>query len=415
MGAAVAVFVVWCLLPEIVGHVLGVGAVRRGPPGPRVALTFDDGPDPQVTPQVLDLLAQSGARATFCVVGQRLAQQPDLARRLLAEGHELAAHSWSHRHPWTIGPLAAVREVTRSAAAVRDVTSGQLRWYRPPKGMFNLATAPTVVAAGLQMLLWSGTVGDWDPGATPDAVTRRALRALSPGAILDFHDGGPGAAAGLCLLALPTVLATIRQRGWEAVTVSELCGTSSRPPGRDWLLRLWQVWENLFSRLAKTREISPGSLFRIALCHHQGPPVTLADGSQVRRGDRLVEVHVRNELVLEHRGEPGNRAIIRLGRQARQSLVDLAQLLDTDPELADVKAAWARTLMAPGARWVGFEARPVPRGLSTWWFETYERWLWWLYNPRGHTPTHRRLMEVWLARSQLAGLATAARRTERIG
>src|SRR5690606_11477594 len=106
----------------------------RKPDDTRLFLTLDDGPDPRWTPAILDLLAAHGARATFFVVGQAARQAPALTRRILAEGHRLGNHSYSHRHPWKMLPRAARSEVRDGAAAIADITGQAPVDFRPPHG-----------------------------------------------------------------------------------------------------------------------------------------------------------------------------------------------------------------------------------------------------------------------------------------
>jgi peptidoglycan-N-acetylglucosamine deacetylase len=181
----------------------------------RVALTFDDGPDPRHTPRMLDRLAEEGVRATFFLIGREARRHPPLVRRIVEEGHELGMHGWSHRHPWLLSPEGLRNEMARGTAALVDITGRRPRWYRPPFGRMRPALAPLVRAYGQEVVLWSRSARDWGPWGTPGQIRRRLLRA-APGDIVLMHDGRnrinrPGAT----LQALDEVLEGWRRRGFR--------------------------------------------------------------------------------------------------------------------------------------------------------------------------------------------------------
>src|SRR5260370_165151 len=111
---------------------LGVGVIKRGPARPMVALTFDDGPDPEHTPRILEALAAAGAQATFFMIGRQVEAAPQVARDAAAAGHDLGNHTYRHRHLWTLPPRATVAEVDRGAAAIADATGIAPRDFPPP-------------------------------------------------------------------------------------------------------------------------------------------------------------------------------------------------------------------------------------------------------------------------------------------
>jgi peptidoglycan/xylan/chitin deacetylase (PgdA/CDA1 family) len=200
--------------------------VRRGSrSGARVALTFDDGPDPSVTPAVLDALARHGARATFFAIGRSLDAHPQIARRVLAEGHELANHSWHHaRWQSFSGVREQIAEIERGERAIAHVAGdGRKPLYRAP---FGIKSPPFVLAAQtkrLTMVAWS--LHSRDTRLTdPDAIAARVLRKVRPGDIVLMHDGHdlPGRHRSAAAAALPLVLAGLRAKELECVTVSEL-------------------------------------------------------------------------------------------------------------------------------------------------------------------------------------------------
>jgi peptidoglycan/xylan/chitin deacetylase (PgdA/CDA1 family) len=201
--------------------------VWRGPrDGRRLALTFDDGPDPGTTPRVLDLLRARGARATFFLVGERAQRAPDVVRRMAAEGHEVANHSWSHRSPWLCGPRGTDTEVGRAHETLARLAGVAPRHFRPPWGMVNAALFPALRRHGERCVFWSIQPEGRRPAAA-EAQARHVLRRARGGAIVDLHDaeGVPGA-PGRLLAALPPMLDGLGAGGYELVTVGELLGAA---------------------------------------------------------------------------------------------------------------------------------------------------------------------------------------------
>lgn len=210
-----------CVLPAV--------AVCRGPSGGRrVSLTFDDGPDPDATPRVLELLARRGVRATFFLIGERAARHPGVTRAIAAAGHELGNHTWRHRNAWFLSPAATRREIGQGGAILADLVGAPTRLYRPPWGIVNAAALVTARRLGLATVLWSIQHEGLRP-RTPEAQLDRVDRRLHDGAIIDLHDapGLPGAPARLIAM-LPALLDRIEARGYRAVPVGELLAA---PPG----------------------------------------------------------------------------------------------------------------------------------------------------------------------------------------
>lgn len=149
------------------------------------ALTFDDGPHPAYTPRLLDILARHGARATFFVIGERVAAHPELARRAVAEGHALANHTWSHAQLPDVPGAERRRELARCAATI-DPLGGE-RLFRPPRGRQSLASRLDVARSGHAVVTWSAHAEDWRRHDAAWLAGRLAAQ-LRPGAIFLLHD-----------------------------------------------------------------------------------------------------------------------------------------------------------------------------------------------------------------------------------
>lgn len=166
-------------------------AMARLPAAGSVYLTFDDGPDEHWTPRILDLLAQRNVLATFFVVGRFALEQPELVRRIAAQGHEVGNHSWSHRHPWTLSPEAARLEVRDGAAAIADLIGQEPVFFRPPHGRLRRSMLEEMERGGQTLVLWDRSAVDWGPLGRASGISRR-LKAVQDGDIVLMHDGGRG-------------------------------------------------------------------------------------------------------------------------------------------------------------------------------------------------------------------------------
>ena len=192
---------------------------------PRVALTFDDGPDPQVTPSILATLAGSGARATFFTIGRHLEKHRDIAARALREGHEIGNHSWMHSYFQNFyRTRRQSSDVDRSTRLIQELSGSAAEpLYRSPVGLKSPAIARVAHARKLTIVAWSLHSRDTlarDPAATAASVLSRIM----PGDIVLMHDGHEreDAHRGIAAAALPSILRGLRERGLSCVTVSEL-------------------------------------------------------------------------------------------------------------------------------------------------------------------------------------------------
>jgi len=193
-----------------------------------LALTFDDGPDPQVTPAILDALEANGHRGTFFVIGARAAAQRDLLARIAARGHGLENHSF--RHSWLtnlVAPRRLAEDLIRTSALIEEVTGRRPRWFRPPVGLLSPRVAEAARRAQLDLVAWTANARDGVSSRTaPDAVARLE-RHLRPGAILVLHDGRVGDGSGpIALAVLPALFARMESLGLRSVSLDQLLAPS---------------------------------------------------------------------------------------------------------------------------------------------------------------------------------------------
>ncbi|MGQ2980748.1 MAG: polysaccharide deacetylase family protein [Polaromonas sp.] len=199
---------------------LPAAAAARG----EVALTIDDGPDPVVTPAVLELLDRHGAKATFFCVGRQAALHPEICRDILRRGHRIENHSQLHRHNFSLlGPAGFRRELEAAQATLTAITGDRPQFFRAPAGLRNPFLDPALQRSGLRLASWTRRAYDTREG-DPAIVLRKLCRSLRAGDILLLHDrhaaltprGVP-----VILEVLPALLQAIRQAGLRPVTLRE--------------------------------------------------------------------------------------------------------------------------------------------------------------------------------------------------
>jgi peptidoglycan/xylan/chitin deacetylase (PgdA/CDA1 family) len=196
----------------------------RGIPYPRlvwgpstrreVLLTFDDGPDPRTTPQVLEILKREHVPAVFFLVGRRAADHPDLVRREVEEGHDVGNHTWHHVYLTRMDAACARAQIAATDNCIRAIIGRGTRWFRPPGGHYNPDVLRACRHLNQVIVLWSDHTGDWLHQG-PAAIEARGLRFLKPGAIILMHDTLPESVA-----ALPDFIHQVRARGYRFVPIS---------------------------------------------------------------------------------------------------------------------------------------------------------------------------------------------------
>jgi peptidoglycan-N-acetylglucosamine deacetylase len=153
-----------------------------------VALTFDDGPHPDGTPAVLELLADADIKATFFLVGEQVQRRPALAAEIAGQGHLIAVHGYRHRPQPAMTQKAVRRDVGRAVDAIASATQIRPEWHRPPYGLYSPAGLDAVRTRGMRPLLWSRWGKDWRRFTTPARIARRAITGVRPGDVILLHD-----------------------------------------------------------------------------------------------------------------------------------------------------------------------------------------------------------------------------------
>jgi peptidoglycan/xylan/chitin deacetylase (PgdA/CDA1 family) len=186
----------------------------------RVALTFDDGPDPRSTPQLLELLREHAIPATFFCIGKHVAAHPELAAQIIREGHVLENHSYTHSAFINFYSKSRLQhEMAQTQTAIEKATGRAPRFYRPPVGLTNPNTFRAARKLNLQVIGW--TIRSFDTViAEPQKIIARIKRGLQPDAIILLHDGNIPREK--LLTTVKSLLDTLRATGYEIVRLDEL-------------------------------------------------------------------------------------------------------------------------------------------------------------------------------------------------
>ena len=185
--------------------------------GPYIAMTFDDGPSATLTPKLLDILAAHQIKATFFVIGENVAEHPEIVARAAREGHEIGNHSWSHPNFAKMSDDGVRSQLQRTNDAIKSATGSRPTLLRPPYGSITAREERWIHDQfGYQIILWDVDPYDWKrPG--PSVVRNRILKETRPGSIVLSHDIHPGT-----IEAMPSTFDALEAKGFKFVTISEL-------------------------------------------------------------------------------------------------------------------------------------------------------------------------------------------------
>ncbi|RCJ14775.1 polysaccharide deacetylase [Nostoc sp. ATCC 43529] len=183
-----------------------------------IALTFDDGPWPETTKQVLDILKSNNIKGTFFVVGQNLKNYPELGKEIVAQGHTIANHTWHHWYHF-FNQQAAAFEIDRTTDLIYQVTGVKTTLFRPPGGMMHNGLVNYAKGQKYTVVMWSADSIDYKLPAVPKLIDN-VIKDSRPGGIVLMHDGGGNRSR--TVQALPQIISNFRKQGYRFVTVPEL-------------------------------------------------------------------------------------------------------------------------------------------------------------------------------------------------
>jgi len=192
---------------------------------PYIAMTFDDGPSSANTPRLLEILKQRNIKATFFLIGQNAASNPDIVRQILADGHEVGNHSWTHPQLSKLSDDRVTTEINKTQDAIKEASGFTPTLLRPPYGAITARQREWIESQfGLSIILWSVDPFDWKrPGAS--VITQRILSQVRPGAIILSHD-----IHNQTVDAMPATLDGLLAKGYKFVTVTQLIAMNKPKP-----------------------------------------------------------------------------------------------------------------------------------------------------------------------------------------
>lgn len=385
---------IYTIIPTMLVRLFGLGVYREGRAERCMFLTFDDGPDPHYTPQLLDLLRRYDIKATFFVLGSNAEKYPDLVRRMHEEGHLIGLHNYSHWANAVMTPRRVRRQIENAVKAVESITGEKPVYYRPPWGVINLFDF--LLLKQFRMVLWSLIVGDWRSRGGKVKIKHRLVSRVKNGSVIVLHDSGRtlGAntdAPGFMLQALQEFLDEMTEKQYTFLRVDAISTwPQDQPAALGWYRRLpialWLKWEQLFHLLFDVTPIDPDNrLLYYRVCTYQGSRIELPDGEEIRKGDRVVELHFNNEMIFDIAS--GTRSMMQLAvqliRAVQELMPKMTEQIVKDSHANEIKGIYGITMIYRGTRQFGFTVKDMPRGLFYIVTKLYLRMLLWVIHPQG--------------------------------
>ncbi|MGG1675706.1 polysaccharide deacetylase family protein [Neobacillus sp. NRS-1170] len=225
MMIVLVLLALYWLVPYVFTAVFGIGALKRKAYSEKIAFTFDDGPNPIYTPQLLDLLKINKIKATFFVVGSKAEKYPELIARMHNEGHLIGMHNYVHQSNWVMAPWTLRRHLSKTASIIENITGERPVYYRPPWGLLTLLDF--LLMKKYKIIHWSVMAEDWSSTGGSEKVKKRLLGNIKRGDVILLHDCGetPGAdedAPMNTIHALKVVFKELSSRGMSCVRMDEL-------------------------------------------------------------------------------------------------------------------------------------------------------------------------------------------------
>ncbi|GGG19718.1 polysaccharide deacetylase family protein [Paenibacillus abyssi] len=368
----------YAFLPGIISRTFGFRVFKKGQVEREIALTFDDGPDSVYTPQLLDLLAKYGAKATFFVVGANAQRHPELLRRMKDEGHVIGIHNYVHKSNWLMRPGSVKKQIHRTSEIIKKATGSRSAYYRPPWGIVNLFDFSNL--GYLQIILWSAMFGDWRKRVGTERLTKRMLKKLKPGEVLLLHDcgntfGADKDAPENMLKALEKYLQEGQRENYRFVTIAEMIELTDKARSKQKpqlsvmkraLVSAWLGWERLFHYLFRLEAVDHGEgIFHFRIRPYRGKTLELKDGHKIGNNDKVIELHFDNKKLFQimRRSKSLMQMAIYVIREVERALPKLARQISGRQEFNDVRGLYGISMINRGSESFGFNVLELPEGL----------------------------------------------------
>ncbi|NOV03696.1 polysaccharide deacetylase family protein [Paenibacillus planticolens] len=366
---------VYTIIPTFVIRVLGIGVYKKGTAGRGIALTFDDGPDPEYTPRLLELLKENNLKATFFVLGSKAEHYPELIKRMHNEGHLVGVHNYVHWANAFMTPKKVRLQLEHSVNVIEKIIGERPVYYRPPWGIINIFDF--LLLKRFRMILWSIMVGDWRSNGGKRKIKERLQAKLRDGAVIVLHDSGQTFGADkdapiYMLEALREFIAEALSKNYAFLRVDEKMRLEEKNKRAQFslfkrtLIFLWFKWDRLFHWLFSVKPLDENKpLFFYRAATFRGMTVSLSDGEKLVSGDRVIELHFNNEALFHL--ATGARSPVHLAvqmiRSVKENLPKVTEKILSTPEYSDIKAIYGITMIHRGASQLGFTLMTLPNGL----------------------------------------------------
>jgi peptidoglycan/xylan/chitin deacetylase (PgdA/CDA1 family) len=219
-----SLFLMYAILPTIIIRGNGWRITKRINEA-AIAITFDDGPNPEYTPLLLDLLKKYGVKASFFVVGSKVKAYPDIIKRMSQEGHTIGIHHYDHISSWIVSPFQLNKQLQMTEQAIQECTNERVRFYRPPWGHFNIFSL--LLSKRYKVIMWSHIFGDWKVAKGKNGLLNQLLQTTEAGSVLLLHDcgdtwGADRLAPSYMLKSLEIYLQENVNKGTKFITLKEV-------------------------------------------------------------------------------------------------------------------------------------------------------------------------------------------------
>jgi len=402
LAVALGAVALYTVIPDLFLHRLGIGSWRRQF-GPGVTLTFDDGPDPEFTPRILEILKRYHVCATFFMVAEKAEKYPELVQQVKDDGHLIGVHSLNHRYAWFTSPWKTDREWTESVQILEQLTNQKISLMRPPWGTFNLMTWWWLKQHKMRAVLWNAEGHDWEARRSPEEITNRIIKHTNEGTIVVMHDsGGELGSRENSILALERLCVKIVQDLKLPLVPLEFTDWKA---WQRFVFKVWEKWEHYYARSHHVERVDAINLFRLEQSTYDGPNLYAEDGKlMAQKGDTVAELHLDN-IRLQAKGPDMQKTALKAMHQILESLPPLAQYVAKNPKYDNIKVFMGETLLHRGVKGFGFTVLDLPDTRKSRGIAGLQKIIMRVYHPAGKNRKNERLGNktklVWISREKL--------------
>jgi peptidoglycan/xylan/chitin deacetylase (PgdA/CDA1 family) len=379
-----SLLILYCIIPDLWTRFFSRRVLKRGTPTKRyVFFTFDDGPHPEYTIEILKILQRYNLRATFFVLGKKVRSYPEVLEAIKRSGHRIGNHSYSHRFVWIMPPNLIEKEFEETDKVVKGIIEEEPSYIRPPWGGNNLALWKHISKDGKGLVLWSLDSKDWMRNISTDDIVRNVLEKVKPGDIILFHDGRWDDISKKTVEALPRIIEGLINRGYEIADISYAENSKEIVSLKSIFVYIWEIWERIYFRLAHIIELEDSeSILHFSINTYRGKPLILKDGTLLERGDKFIELHLLNRKISDILGR--HNSLMGASKEIERRLIfSIGKILEyIERNDIRVKAMHGVTVLYRLAEKKNFDIFDF-NPFSRFFINIYEKFLLVVYHPLG--------------------------------